>query len=301
MDRPFRFAAPIATLLAMLIMTAGASAQAPSRLELERARAAFRDGAEAVQAGRWEQAVDSFQRSYELVANPVTLLNLSGARIQAGQLVAGAEGYRRLLGGPLSGLAPGQRAAAARALSETEARIPRLRLGLEGLHAGDEVTLDGERVPWSAIGAQVPLDPGTHLLRVVRDGDERLRVPLVLQEGEVRDLELEVPRPTPAPAPATADLPPPPPSSAGSPVPERPPQPPVPLPAATDRPPIEAAADPPGQPLRLPQHRSLLRSPWLWTGVAAVVVIGLATGLALALSGSPEAYGGSLGGPVTVR
>ena len=155
---------------ALVIVAAPVSAQQPTASEVVMAREQFRLGAEAARAGRWDAALQAFERSYALVPNPITQLNLAGAQVQTGHLIAGTENYRRFLREATSGPAASHRGEAEQALGQAEARIAHLHIAIEGLVPGDVVLLDGEHVPAAALGADLPVDPGAHVVSVSRGG-----------------------------------------------------------------------------------------------------------------------------------
>src|SRR5690242_7734752 len=81
--------------MAMLLFAVPAAAQSPA--DLRAARELFREGLAHANAGEWTQARDNFERSYAIAPRLPTLLNLAGAQVQTGQIVAGVESYQRFV------------------------------------------------------------------------------------------------------------------------------------------------------------------------------------------------------------
>ena len=253
----------ILCLLCSVASAFPASAQdRPSDSEMAAARQLFQSGLRHARQGEWEDARGDFERSYDIAPVPTTLLNLAGAQVQTGQLVAGAESYRRFLSRATSGRAARYREQAETALAAVEERIPRLVIGAHGIREGDLLMVDDAEVSQGVMGMPLPVDPGEHTLRVVRNGEPVAEERVTLAEGEEKRVALDVPAPAELPTVAEAS-----PSEPSS----------VPL------------EDAPGE------GGSLLASPWLWTGVGAAVVGAVVIALVLASGGEEEPYVGNLG------
>lgn len=165
----------------------------PSANEIALAREQSRIGVAAARLQRWTEAREAFERSFRLYPRTLTLLNLAGAQVESGQLVAGAESYRRFLQQATTGPAAAQRDAAQHALVDAEARIPRLRLAAPGLTEGDQLLLDGQVVSHAALGAQLPVDPGPHVVAVTRNGSDIAHASFSVEPRGTREVSLTVP------------------------------------------------------------------------------------------------------------
>ena len=76
----------------------GAPAEAaPSAEVLEVARSLFREGVEAAQAGRWEEARQRFARVLSLRAAPLVRFNLAVASRNVGRFVEAIDQYRQFV------------------------------------------------------------------------------------------------------------------------------------------------------------------------------------------------------------
>jgi hypothetical protein len=170
-----------------------APAHEPTANEIALAREQSRLGVEAARQLRWTEARDAFERSYRLYPRPLTLLNLAGAQVESGQLVAGVESYRRFLQQATSGPAAEQRANAQHALEDAEQRIPRVRLAATGLAESDELMLDGQVVSHATLGAALPVDPGSHVLAVLRNRADIAHLSFSVEQRATRDVSIDVP------------------------------------------------------------------------------------------------------------
>jgi hypothetical protein len=176
--------------LAMAVAARPSRAQSASPEAVARVRELFGSGMVAMRAQRYAEALQAFSQAYALVPQPQLLLNLAGAQVLTGRLVAGAESYRRFLHDAAQGPAEVYRADAERALAEAERRTPRVSLRVAGLSGGERITLDGVVLERASLGEPLRVDPGGHTVLVVRDGAEVGRVAFALAEGETRDVQI---------------------------------------------------------------------------------------------------------------
>jgi len=188
------------TCLVALPVALTAQAQAPSQSEMAMARRLFQEGVAHSRAEEWEPARASFERSYAIAAVPVTLLNLAGAQVQLGQLVAGLESYRNFLSSAGdSRRAARYRAQAEEAVAGLEPRIAHLTLRVNGMQGGDELRVGGTALSRAALGGDLPVDPGDVEVDVLRDGAAVTSETVHLAEGQSRVVTLVAHRTVPGP------------------------------------------------------------------------------------------------------
>ena len=148
----------------------GATAQDTAE-ERAAARRLFREGVEARDGGRWQEARERFARVYALSDRPAVLVNLAAAQVATGQLVEAAESYRRFIQRAGRRTRARHGAAVREALAALEARFPMVRLApIEHLRSGDRLTLDGRVISHAALDLEMPVNPGEHRLEVRRAG-----------------------------------------------------------------------------------------------------------------------------------
>lgn len=187
-----------------------ASAQgAPTASETAAARQLFEEGVEALEGERWEEARDRLQRSYDLVPRASTLMNLGTAQAELGLLVEAIETYRRFLA-EMTAREARHRSAVEAMIAELEPRVAHVDVTIPDLAPGDVVRLDGRELPTAALDVALPMSPGAHQLRVLREGREIGRVDLALVEGERRGVEVALHPPPPVVALDPVEEPPPP-------------------------------------------------------------------------------------------
>ena len=169
-------------------------------LERATAREAADTGRTAYDAGRYEQAVDSFSRAQQLVQAPTHLLYLARAQTKLGRLVAAHESYLKITRETLPPKAPKAFVEAQRAaeheLEAVDARLPSVTVAVQGKPmVGVGVQLDGADLPGAMIGIPLPLDPGRHVFSATATGGDSAPVTITLAEGGKETVMLTL-RPT---------------------------------------------------------------------------------------------------------
>jgi tetratricopeptide (TPR) repeat protein len=222
-----RLACALACLLAGPIGAARAQGSEVSASAAAAARDLYEAGIEAAEAERFEEALEAFERSYELAPRAATLMNLGAVAEPAGRLVTALNAYRRFLASADERLLAAHGAAARAAIARLTPALAHLSVVVVGLERQDELRLDGAPLERASLGLDLPVDPGPHAVTVERtvgaaDGarseeaaaPERIecaRADVTLSAGARRDLELRVACPLPrfvveaavtAPAPA---------------------------------------------------------------------------------------------------
>lgn len=237
------------------------SADSTSSAKLPLARKLYDEGVEAANKGRWSLAFDRFKASYELAPRVLTLFNLAGAQSNTGRLVEASESYRRFLRDTSDGRYNDLRSDATNQLELLDKQIAQVTVDVTHLESDDVIMLDEIEFPHSALHTALPMNPGQHTARVQRGQNVIATRKITLASGATESVQIELPVQAPD-LTVRRDPDSGPPGVTGT--------------ANVARQP-ESAPSPP---------RSLLRSPWLWAGVA-VVVAGAATGTYL-LTRSPD-------------
>jgi len=191
-----------------------APAKAQTDAERAGARSAATAGADAFEAGKYQDALDLFQRAESLVHSPVHLSYIGQCHANLGHLVEAHETFLRL---SREDLPANAREAVKRSVSEgserakqLEPRLPYLAIKLQGAVPGEtvEVTLNGAVVAPALIGIPAPTNPGDYVVRATAPGKDSGEVKLTLQEGQRQEAVVmlrstgEVPAVAPVPAAA---------------------------------------------------------------------------------------------------
>ena len=271
-----RGALAVALLLASCLLAPSARAQEAEDPALRRAaRALAEEGIAAARERRWQDAREAFARSLALFPSAVTRMNLAGAEVRTGALVAAAEDYRRFLREADDEARARHGAAVEAALASLEPRIPTWTVRAS-LAEGDVLLLDGEPLREAALGVPLPIDPGPHEVAVRRAERVIAGARFDAAEGQHGTTELDVPPLDAGVEQAPVEQAP----VEQAPVTEVTTQLPVAEAPPIDAvPPIESA--PPGDDTAL--HVALV----VGAGVLVVAAIALGVGFALAAQGSP--------------
>lgn len=217
-----------ASLFVAFAALAVARHPAAGEAEKRAAEALFQDAKRLLQKGETREACAKFQESQRIDPAVGTLLFLGDCHESLGKTASAwstfreAEALARRLG-------RGDRAEAARARAETlEAKLVRLAVRVTAQQPGLVVREDGATLPPTLWGADVPVDPGEHLVEATAPGKKPYRVTVIVTAANVSvvvpALEDAAP-PPPPPATSSAELPP---RASESPPAARPPAPPEP-------------------------------------------------------------------------
>ena len=219
------------------------SAESSPAAKVTLARRLYDEGSDAVDKGRWSVAHDRFKASYELAPRVVTLYNLAGAQGQTGRLVEAAESYRRFLRETADGRYPELRTVATNQLELLDKQIAQVTIDITNIEHSDLISIDEIEFPQVALHEPIPMNPGPHVVRVQR-GEKLLTTrALALTAGTPESVRIELPA-------NQLDLQ---------------------VHRSID-PPAMTAAVPGPAPADHGSNHAWLRSPWLWSGVAAVVI-----------------------------
>jgi len=181
-----------ATSFALGLLTpAPASGQAaPTESATARADAAFDEGRELFEQGRFKEACEKFELSMQLDPSPGTLLNLGNCYEPQGDLLRALSVFERALEHAQKTSDRKRRAAwsdaARERITSLSKRIPELTI--EGAEPGSQVLLDGK--PITALGEPQRQNPGRHQLEVSAPGKRSFSTSFELLDGQPFTLRL---------------------------------------------------------------------------------------------------------------
>jgi hypothetical protein len=194
--------AAAATLATWLSLSGSVAAQT-SEATRAAARQLATEGVNNFEAGEFTTASDKLNRAFETIRAPSLGLWSARALARCGRLVQASERYLEVMRlDPRNGDEVVQRQAkldAEREHSELEPRIARLTLAVFNTapDADVEVTLDGVVLPQQLLRAQIPADPGEHVIEA-RQGALYARQPVRLAEGARVNVSLQLTLSAPA-------------------------------------------------------------------------------------------------------
>lgn len=184
----------IVSIAALLSLCAAPALAQTDAEQTAAARALFEEGMDAVDAGDFVTAADRLRRSLELRESQVVRYNLALALVETGGYVEASEHLRLVVRREDEG--SDLRAAASQRLEQTQARLGRMRVSLDGDTEGVVVRVDGERMPDALIGVEQPADPGLHRITIFRRDHELASSEANVQSGQTAEVRLFARPPT---------------------------------------------------------------------------------------------------------
>lgn len=183
-------------LLALFFSAAPVRAQPADAATTSTARALAEEGLSHFDGGRWQAALEKFDRADALIHAPTMSLLVARCLEKLGRLV---EANERYVAAARSEAGPGASDAFKEAVADADKeqkvllpRIPRLKVEVRGaVPAEAGVTLDGKPLPAAMIGVERLTDPGAHTLRGTRGG-EVVERKVDLKEGQSQTVTLEL-------------------------------------------------------------------------------------------------------------
>lgn len=165
------------------------------------ARALFAEGRSLMEDERYAEACPKFEESLRLDHGMGTQFNLAHCWEKLGRTASAWALFLDVAAAAKAGNQPQREAAARERAKALEPRLTRLRIDLPNAPADAKVERDGQDVGKAAWGMAVPVDPGTHVVRVSAPGKntwtDEVEVP-----PTARTFSVTVPALTDAPPPA---------------------------------------------------------------------------------------------------
>lgn len=156
----------VATTLAAALFACSGAARADAKTD---AQTKFNAGRDAAKRGDCATAIDHFAQARALYPTAGSLYNIADCEERIGRLVSARAHWAELL----RELPPGdERVADAKGHVEAlDRRIPTVKIALPaGAPPGTSIALDGAVVAPSKLGAEQPIDPGSHAVVVKAPG-----------------------------------------------------------------------------------------------------------------------------------
>lgn len=165
------------------------TAQPASRPKEEERTALYREGVALAEAGRWNDALQKFEKVVAIRSAPPALIALATAQEKVGKL---ASAKRTYLSAHAQAAALGDTAMAERAeraLAAIDGRIARIVVVVPYDASGAEVRIDGS--PAAADPRGIEADPGEHEVMVNAPGRSTVRKRVTLAAEERREVAVE--------------------------------------------------------------------------------------------------------------
>lgn len=186
--------------------------------ELAAARQLFKEAKDLETEGEWEEALSRLERVGKVKMTPQVRFHIALCQENVGRWVDAINGFELAAQEALKLGEKGKdvaEAAPPRA-EKLRAKVPTLKLTVEGKVRTSKVFIDGAPVSLALAGTLIPVDPGDHRIEVRRDGEVTQTLDITVAEAETESVELQIddpepPDPKPEPWPVKPEPPPPPP------------------------------------------------------------------------------------------
>jgi hypothetical protein len=186
--------------LSLSLILAQVLAPLPALAQSDEQRAAARElageGADAFDAGRYQDAIDRFTRAESLVHALPHLLFLARSHAKLNQYVKAREAYMKIINEALPPNATQSvrdaQSSAQSEISQVEGKIGRLTIQVQGKEQAKDlvVQVNGVPVPAVLVGAPQPVDPGDHKVEAVATGFRAAPQSVTMGEGERKEVVL---------------------------------------------------------------------------------------------------------------
>ncbi len=192
-------------------LTISMTAVASDKAVLSTARELAKQGLQAYDAGRYDEAVEKLSKAYEVVHVPTLAVNEARALVKLGKLVAASELYLEAARIPKdkswqSTQEDAQRDAE-KERNELLSRIPRLKIIVKGVGATDvSVSIDGASVPQALLDAEQLVDPGQRNVEGTY-GNEVVKQSVSVKESEHAQVTLPFTQLSAASTPPVSNVP----------------------------------------------------------------------------------------------
>jgi hypothetical protein len=176
-----------------LLLSQGAFAESSS--VLSSARELAKQGLQAYDSGRYEEAADKLGKAYQVVHVPTLAVNQARALVKLGRWVAASELYLEAQRIPKDRSWQSTQTDALRDAEKERAdllpRIPRLTVVVKGAGPNEvEVTIDGGALPAALLGTEQLQDPGMHKVQGAH-GTEIVTETIAVKEGDRANVTLQ--------------------------------------------------------------------------------------------------------------
>jgi len=207
-----RFSFALVLALSTSLLAAPALAQSatpgPSAQDLAIAENSFNEGVKLTEQGNCKDAIAQFELSMKMDPGSGTALNLAACYEKVGRTASAFGAYSQSAGlarvkvnNAIREKAEAAMNALAPKLSKVDFKLPK-----EGAPKGFSVAIDGRPISIDALGAAIPVDPGTREIEASAPGKKPWKASLVVK-AEPGTVAFEVPALEDAPPPERAPMP----------------------------------------------------------------------------------------------
>jgi hypothetical protein len=152
------------------------------------AQGLFDEALKRMDAGDVSAACPRFAESQRLAPAGGTLTNLALCHEREGKLATAITEYDAALALAVSDRRSDREAFIREQQTKLAPRVPSLVVRTDTAHEGFELVVDGRAITMLALGAKLPVDPGTHVLQARAKGYQPWSLTVTVAESEQRDV-----------------------------------------------------------------------------------------------------------------
>ncbi|MDI3291503.1 hypothetical protein [Polyangium sp. 15x6] len=178
--------------VALALGAPAALAKEPSKAEVQLAKDMVTDAVVEVKAGRCADAIPMLEQAIAIHETAEAFLALGECQAVTGKLRAAVATWKHGEEIAEAQKDKARREAIEKKRKEIESRIPTVRLQLPAGVSGIVVTIDGQAVPESSLGAPVPVDPGTHQIEAKAPGREAFSTKIEAEDEAKLTVEIKL-------------------------------------------------------------------------------------------------------------
>jgi len=197
----YRTASNLAAVFLLVAVAQNARADEPSANDKNLAQSLFDQARTLMDQGRYADACPRFADSERLDPGGGTILNLALCYDKLGKLALAYNTYNEAISLSITEHRREREKFARDRAAALATRLPRLTLKVTEASPTTDVRLDGARVPESAWGTAMAVDPGAHTVEATAPDRAPWKTVLSVAEGEAREVPITLAATTPVAAP----------------------------------------------------------------------------------------------------
>ena len=173
-----------AALLAALVLSPLAAHAQPSAADRTQAEALFNEGKKLQKEGKIAEACRKFEGSYRIDPAGGTVLNLGLCHEKEGKIASAWGELKEALAAAKKANRKDREKIARERIDAIEPRLPFMLVIPDKPIDGLAITVDGAAIAGEAWGAQLPIDPGAHVVKATAPKHEPWEGPFEVAEGK---------------------------------------------------------------------------------------------------------------------
>jgi len=178
----------VAYTVVALVLGSPSISDADDPAQSQLARTLYEEGLDLAGQERWHEAIDRFERAFAIRAEPAIALNLASALMAENRLIEASEWLGQAA---IRSQSHAVRDLAISLRTDIARRIGHIVIVLPGDQTGWSVTLDGKDVTRTLGTRDLAVDPGEHIVALLRNGVLIRSTTIEIPPGSFRRIVLD--------------------------------------------------------------------------------------------------------------